>query len=210
MVLSMMIYRVLNNFSVLTKRQKLEATLLIFLVGSFIISGIYNYVLGRWPFGIYISQTMALYENSEPAFVIQYPKNWAAFSTPQGNHGDLEVVAFISTPGSFYPPNVFIAHRDFSSSSIADVLQWGQMRASRHRDYVPGEAIEHNTTTELGILFDYSGKEITLGITEDIRCFDWYTLDGISGYALSFCAKKDQWSEVETVFLNMINSFSTR
>ena len=139
-------------------------------------------------------------------FSIDYPKNWVIFELPDGNHGDKEAFATITSVsfGRFYP-NMVIARKLTDSQSLSDVLLWGENRKSK---IIPGNTYEYDTSNYKGLMFEYEQQSTDLFSNGSlVDCKDWYILTGLNGYSLAFCAYKDQWNEVEQVYTSMLQSF---
>ncbi len=152
--------------------------------------------------------SMPIFKSESAHFTMQYPSNWTAIETPQGDHGDLNVVAVILPPGRSFPQMV-VASRPISDGDIGEVVSWGTMRASKKPKYNSGIVTSLNTTHFRGFTHDYTWLNQTFFGTETIYCQDFYVLDGDVGYVLSSCAQSRDWPNFRKLFYDMIQSFST-
>jgi len=143
-------------------------------------------------------------------FSIKYPRSWQADETPQGNHGDLEVISVISRIGRSFP-TAAIARRQFVGDDINQVAEWGETRVKEHNPYAIYKFIAKkplNTDNYDGLSREYYLEETTL-IGQVIRhCQDWYLIEKKIGYSLSFCVDDKDWPQAERIFQEMIQSFT--
>jgi hypothetical protein len=161
------------------------------------------------PFGIGLPSPMEQYSNQESGFSIVYPKSWVFNETPDGAHGDNEVIAVILVPGRSFP-QVLIAHKSFPDKDLNQVAQWGQSRAKDKCECILNPLGKLETSNFRGIAQEYSWQVRTMISTTTIFCQDLYVLYNTDGYALSFCASQSYWPRVADVFNEMMNSFSIR
>jgi hypothetical protein len=155
---------------------------------------------------------MVTYVSKEGIYSIVYPSMWVVSETPQGDHGDMDVIGTIGSPGSSMPRLTLASHA-FDKPTIENVVQWGGDRAKRWQEFQfkgqqeyliagrPGMRLEYICSRNINFL---SGKYALS------KCYDYYFVEGTTGYALSFCARVDQWDDVWPVFEKMVNSFSLK
>jgi hypothetical protein len=161
------------------------------------------------PFGIGLPSPMVQYSSQKGDFSIKYPKSWGLEETPDGAHGDSEIVAVILVPGRSFP-QVYIAHKLFPDKDMNKVTLWGQSRAKDRCKCAQNSAVYSDTLYFHGITQEYSWINKTIFASITISCRDWYVLYNTDGYALSFCAYQSHWPQVDSVFREMMNSFSVR
>ncbi len=63
--------------------------------------------------------------------ILQYPRTWVGFHTPDGNHGDGDVVAVIGVPGRGLP-KVVLAHKIIVGGDAEAVAAWGDERIGKN------------------------------------------------------------------------------
>lgn len=162
------------------------------------------------PFGIGLPSPMSQYTSLNNNFSIEYPNSWTIGETPQGSHGDKEIIAAILVPGRSFP-QVYIARKSFLENDINQVALWGQSRAENRCECTPTSFEYFDTPYFHGVTQEYSWKTTNIfNITSTINCRDWYVQYNTEGYALSFCAYQQHWAQVDDVFKEMMNSFSVR
>lgn len=157
------------------------------------------------PFGMGIPSPMTDFLLEHDGLMIKHPKSWRVLLTPQGNHGDTEVVAFITVPSRSLP-DVMIARKPLAQGNISTVARWGEARARSRFIYQPLSLTEFDTAAFPAMLREYTGIEYTLSGKAVIQCKDFYILHRQTAYTFSFCADQDDWSKVVDVFDEMINS----
>jgi hypothetical protein len=160
------------------------------------------------PFGVGLPAAMTTFAGQHEHFSIDVPESWTILETPQGSHGDIEIIAGISVPWHTWPKGR-IARSTFLDGNVDQVAMWGRRRAER-RDGYELASIEPTGVGGLdGLLHEYSWESYSpiLG-TITIQCWDAYVLYDTSGYAVSLCAEQQEWSQTQEVFQQMIGSFS--
>jgi hypothetical protein len=198
----------IKSFLLTKKRQLLLAILVISLLVS--IFGTLIFPSWRTGFlGIGLPAPMKTFTGRYVNFSIDYPQSWVAHETPHGIHGDQEVIAEILVPGRSWP-SVVIAHQTVLEEDIYQIATWGDTRAKKHSNYVATTLEPLNAPNFDGLLREYSWESSSpvFGVS-NVQCKDWYVLSTTSGYALSFCAEKKDWHQVDQVFQQMLMSFST-
>jgi hypothetical protein len=144
-------------------------------------------------------------------FSIDHPESWPAFETPQGNHGDLDVIGIIYVPGN--PTSLEIASRNFDQGGIENVVQWGLDRAKRCQEFEQIDQESNNISGLVGVRSEYTCLKKTNFFSNTFgsgKCIDYYIIKGLTGYAISSCALNDQWDGVGPIFDQMIKSFSLK
>jgi hypothetical protein len=181
-------------------------------VWSMLIFGIFLFGIFIFLFGDYfypskqsinrLPSPMVHFVSKKFNFSIDHPESWRAFETPQGNHGDLDVIGMVYVPRN--PTTFEIASRNFDREGIDNVVQWGLDRAKRCQEFKQIDRKSYHILGFEGVRSEYTCSK-TLG---SVKCIDYYFIKGSTGYALSSCATKDQWDEVGPIFDQMIRSFS--
>jgi hypothetical protein len=189
----------------LSLRQKTYVFLISIVVISLVIM-VFSQESMTGPFGLGLPAKTRVFLANREGFSIQYPQSWAAFETPQGSHGDEEVIAVILVPGRSFP-QVYIARHFSPVSDISQVIAWGEIRARTRNGYLAVSVTNFNTPYLQGIMREYLWYDITLFGQLEIRCKDWYSLKGNGGYDLSFCAESKDWQQFDAVLGEMVKSF---
>jgi hypothetical protein len=161
------------------------------------------------PFGIGLPASTRIFNSKESKFSIMYPRSWVPFDLPQGNHGDQEVTTSILVPGRSFP-QVFVAKKNFITEDNRQVAMWGETRKMPLMDYKILSMDNIRTASFDGLLRKYSYKNSSLFKELNIICYDFYVMDKLEGYALSFCSEEKDWPLTEPVFIQMIQSFSIK
>jgi hypothetical protein len=178
--------------------------LVLLSMAMFFALGIYRVFTG---YGLHSPMTNFVSDKFHIA--IDYPRTWAAFELPDGSHGDNEVIAFFGFASPITRPKVFIAQKAFANPTLEDIANWGELRLKA--DSSPYHIVNLNPVTSPNthaILRYYSTLSITpLGKYKN-KCMDWYTFTDSLGYQLSFCTDEGHWSEMESVFVQIAQSFT--
>ncbi len=136
-----------------------------------------------------------------------YPTNWYAYATPQGNHSDKEVIAFVTAPVPDFQNNIIVARNHFDGGNISDVAQWGVSRIeSRVHSYKLDSLTDYQSQLISGSVREYIVYGSSPIDTQNTRCKDLYFLHDQNGYAFSFCANESDWAKVSPVFDKIIAS----
>lgn len=169
-------------------------------------------ILPTWLFGWFGTASpgeLVHFSGRYNTFAIDYPANWDLSETPQGNHGDQEAIAEgVNLPQSW--PSIVIAKRMFPKGDLLQVAAWGAARAKAYNKYASLSLDTLSTPNLNGVLRTYTWMSPATVIADSrvIQCEDWYVLRGESGYAVSLCAEKSDWTKVEPVFRQIIESFA--
>jgi len=158
------------------------------------------------PFGIGLPSGYEVFTSKLGKFTMKYPASWVAVETPQGSHGDGEIIAAILVPGRSFP-QVYIARRFLANSDIDNIVAWGKGRAMIRNGYYEISSLEIKTPYVGGMLHEFSWQDPSFFGQVDLQCKDYYLPRGDTGYAISFCAETKQWEVIENVVSEMINSF---
>jgi hypothetical protein len=176
----------------------------LLLMAMFFALGIYRVFTG---YGLH--SPMTTFVSDKFHIAIDYPRTWAAFELPDGSHGDNEVISVFGFASPITSPKVFIAQRAFANPTLEDVADWGELRLKA--DSSSWHVVNLGPVTSpnnRAFLRYYSTLSTTpLGKYSD-KCMDWYTFDDSFGYQLSFCTDEGHWSEMESVFMQMAQSFT--
>lgn len=187
-------------------KNKLTHTKIVYFANIFIFFTIclalpVSFTLKLGPFGTGLPSPWATFNIPERNLEIDYPKRWYTYAVPNGNHGDTELIVQFSYP-SLLSPHVNIAYRKIAGKDFNEVVSWGKTRIKWRDEYIVLSEIPYNTNSFRGKLFEYqTGNSI-----DSAHCMDWYIIDDISGYDLSFCVNKKEWLSGKEMFLHMVNS----
>jgi hypothetical protein len=153
-----------------------------------------------------ISSEMKLFTLEQDKIEFGFPENWFANLTPQGNHGDLEVIAIIVAPVQNFQ-SVIVARKSFVGATISDVAEWGTSRIkARIPHYKLDSLIDYKSQLFAGSVREYVAYSSSPIDTRNARCKDLYFLHDQNGYAFSFCAKESDWAKVLPLFDKIIAS----
>lgn len=133
-----------------------------------------------------------------------YPASWIAHETPQGNHGDLEVIAYI-TPIAHDYPYVKIAHQEISRPSLDEVASWGESRITfPSRVLISLTKIDVQGQTVLLRNYTYVDWR-----EKKINCKHVYLLKGDDAYIIEMCVdQKNDSPKLQSAWKQMIESIS--
>lgn len=159
----------------------------------------------KGPLGFGSPAPLKALASKELGFSVSYPGNWTAFETPQGNHGDREVVAVILVAGKV-GAYVTIAHRPFLNANIDDVVEWGHSRATSHPGYSLISLRRITGEKAGGVAEEYVWFS-NAQYRQYIHCLDRYVLFKNGGYVLSFCSTERDWLSLAGIFEQMAESF---
>jgi hypothetical protein len=138
--------------------------------------------------------------------VFSYPDHWIGQMTPQGDHGDQEVIAVLLDPAKSLL-NIFIARHQFSNQDITEVAAWGTSRISmRFSRYEQKASTPYELDFFSGQVAEYiawTGSPIE---TENVHCKDLYFLHKAYGYAFSFCTNESDWIQLSPIFEKIIST----
>jgi len=157
-------------------------------------------------FGIGLPAPMENYKGKHTNFSIDFPESWVIYETPQGNHGDQDVIAGIGVPGRSFP-HVFLYKRNFLKNDKSELLSWGESKVKDDNKFI--DLKPFNTTKYSGEMREYTREDKSYFQTITfISCNDYLMFEKQIGYMISFCAESKQWTEVKNTFNLMIESFS--
>jgi len=182
------------------KDRTLLILLLALVAGASLISITYRAISGGGDQG-----PMRKFGGKELGLSIQYPPYWNAFPTPQGAHGDKDVIGVILAPGRSFP-QLYIARHVFQSRIMADVVAWGAVRAEQRTGYTEISLQELQLESMSTVVREYSWKNQTLFAAIVVRCKDLYALHADAGYDLSFCAERGDWATIFPTLQKMMTS----
>src|SRR6266508_5202403 len=150
---------------------------------------------------------MKSFQAKNGSYSISYPANWVVGETPQGSHGDDEVVAVILVSGR-QSANIAIARRTFPNANTNDVVTWGQARATRNTGYAPVSSEPWSNGKLKGLIHEYTWSSSSSYEIITRYCQDVYVLSNNIGYTLSFCSQEQDWLSLKCYFFEMRDSFS--
>lgn len=127
------------------------------------------------PFGLGIPSTMREYILEQQQLAVYFPHGWNILLTPQGNHGDTEVIAIIVVPWHSLP-NVKIMNKPFNISDVSLVADWGETRLQSDFSYQSASLTSYNSVYFSGLLREYTITRKLLFFVEEIHCLDLYIL----------------------------------
>jgi len=149
------------------------------------------------------SENWVRFESEVKPISLEYLKNWVAFNTSQGSHGDEEVIAYLSGP-TVNLPAVTIAYRQMSDPSLSEVADWGESREGQNDDYVSHSLKAIEIAGRPALLRSYS---FTIRNSVGITCYHTYLADKDDAYLVEMCARqKQEGEELEAIWQHMINS----
>jgi hypothetical protein len=166
--------------------------------------GIYLVVLSTG-----LPSPMATHVSEQFHISIDYPRTWAAGDLPDGNHGDHEAIAYIGYAGLAASPSIIVARRSFVQPLLDDVAKWGESRLmvlASHGETLNFGSLSSPNDTAILRYYNRAFYNRPFGFVNR-KCMDWYTIEGSTGYDLSFCVSDKYWAEMESTFLQMAQSF---
>lgn len=178
---------------------------LIFLGLSAVIIVI-QLIINPHPFSHAQPGELVSHQGESAPMVIDCPENWSFGETPQGNHGDHEVIAVIN--GDL--PNMVIARAADPLPDLATAEFWALKRASGCENFVRTFRQDYATPHTTGVLVDYTCFWTVSLIPRrqaTVPCRDYITIIDTQAYQLSFCATEEQWPDVAETFDAMLQSF---
>lgn len=191
-------------------KKEIIITLLVLLGFAILISILalaFNPNKRTGPFGIGLPAPMKTFQGKQFNFSVNYPQSWVPFETTKGSHGDSDVIATVNVPGRSWP-SVNIRMKHYSSNDDELVADDGEKRINEIPAFTQSKMSTFTTAYFSGLTRDYSVKFNSLLNTGIIvMCRDYYLIKDGSGYTLTFCSDQDNWSDVETVFVEMMSSF---
>ena len=153
---------------------------------------------------------MINYDKKQSSFSLSYPESWIVSETPNGNHGDQDVIATILVPGRSWP-KIVIEKVVLPQGGLEGLAKYEEDKI--HKEQIISQmTMDRFKTPNLdGLMRDYMWQTSSWWFRSIIiRCEDYYTIQDNYGYTLSFCAEKVQWAEVEKTFNEIIESFSVK
>lgn len=161
----------------------------------------------KGPLGFGQPAKMTTFNAFDGSYSISHPANWTAFNTPQGNHGDTEVIAIITVSGH-QMANLTISRQNLPDQTLDEVINWGQSRAEKHSGFTPVELIEISNINYDVYSFNYYWSSTNVWKKELlIYCQDFYILNQNTGYSLAYCSKEKDWPELFNYYADVQNSF---
>jgi len=164
--------------------------------------------LGTWS-EVLLPARPSRYSLTAYGIEFRYPSSWTAYETPQGNHGDKEVVAIVVAPALSETWVAIARHAGVAQDDLGSVIDWGMTRVQSRSGTQVGEIA--NTKTPDGhdiAILEYSWEsQDLLWRKVTMKCRDTYEVRQTVGYALSMCTKDTLWDEVVSSFDDMTNSF---
>jgi hypothetical protein len=153
---------------------------------------------------------MTSYQAKDGSFSISYPENWTVIETPQGSHGDKEIVTVIIVAGHQIA-NITMARQSFVQGNIDEVVDWGQLRAASLYGYKSISLDPVTSNGYDGYLHEYSfSNQSAWSGMEFSHCQDLYLYENNTGYSLAFCSSEKDWPDLLSYYVEMQNSFSMK
>jgi hypothetical protein len=149
---------------------------------------------------------MTKHDNQVGKFSILIPSAWGTVDTPNGNHGDKEVLMVVTSLGS--QPLLEVSNSKLSSIDFDQVLNWGKQRIEEHGNYLLVSSSDHLTQQQFaGKLLEYSQERRDfLGNSQTFHCLNWYTFRESTAYSFSFCSDQSRWNDLKEIFVKMMDS----
>ncbi len=190
----------------ITRSQAIFLALTVLCMISFLVLFI-DPSTRKGPLGFGPPAPMILFQMKDKSFTLLYPENWVAAETPQGNHGDIEIIAVIIVSGK-QMANITIARKPFPTGNISNVVNWGQSRAAMHTDHniLSFKPLSDNNLD--GLIQEYTWGSPSFNKNVTSHCQDVYIFHNADGYALSFCALQQDWPSLMNVYAQIRQSFS--
>ena len=143
------------------------------------------------------------FHSTVTSFAIDYPPQWLAQDLRHGNHGDMEVIAHITTP-SLNAPIVEIAYTQMPQSRLSDVAVWGRgrLRVASDPDWIalPVEEVLINGQPAFMSTFHRKDDPETL-------CYQTYILEQSNAFVVQMCMNQNNGSpELKDLYKQMIQS----
>lgn len=144
--------------------------------------------------------------NERGKFSISVPEIWEATNTPEGNHGDKDVLMIVSALGS--QPLLEVASTNIADKSLEQIITWGKQRIGKYGRYVLMSESGYSIRDAYdGILLEYSQeRKDFFGNQQTFRCINWYTSRESVAFSFSFCVENSKWDTLDEVFIEMLNS----
>ena len=169
-----------------------RVALLIFVFG--LLVSILRFILvpgvRTGPFGFGIPAQMTTYEGKLFPFSFQYPESWVVSETPEGNHGDLDIITTILVPGRSWP-KVVIEKIDLTHEDVEGPANYEEGKIKKGKNIVQITLDQFKTTNLNGLIREYTWRTNSW-IIENlvVRCNDYYVKQNSLGYTISFCAEQ--------------------
>jgi hypothetical protein len=171
---------------------------LFFLIPSFRVG----------PFGLGLPAPWTRLEVTSAGLCIRHPDSWVGSETPQGNHGDLAVLAVIGVPGRRWP-QALVLRGSSGAMSLSALVEWAQERARGHEGYSPLDSQPGQTSGLDGQVSEYRFAASGLLGTTQVRCNDLSFVAASGGFVLNMCSEVTDWPTVEPVFREMVATLGT-
>lgn len=189
---------VLNNLSLWIV---IICLVVLVAIGSLVLN-LYGPAISRQKPVEYAEMTL----NSE-GISFSYPKDWKAFVSPDGEHGDKEVIGGITVLGHPWP-FVIIAKAPPDINKINDAINWGENRINGIFNELSLTFMEIDDNTRAIRL--YLRDSHLFFATISLKCKDLYLNSAGNWYAITFCAREKDWNAYSDIFDFMQSSISTK
>jgi hypothetical protein len=139
-------------------------------------------------------------------FSILIPSVWGVVDTPNGNHGDKEVLMVVTSLGS--QPLLEVSSANLPDKSLEQLLIWGEQRIDKYGSYSLFSDSDYSIGQEYsGKLLEYSQKRKDfIGNDQIFHCINWYTFRESVAYRFSFCSERNKWDNLRDIFIKMMGS----
>lgn len=156
--------------------------------------------------GVSNSNKMIQFNLVEYKMHFLYPENWWASLTPQGNHGDVEVIAFLGARGAEYQ-NLTVASKHIKSEDISEIGDWGDLRIEdRFARYESQPLVSYSSDEISGLIREYKAYTNSPLEIENAHCKDLYFAHEQNAFSFSFCVDENDWRAMSPVFDRIIDS----
>jgi hypothetical protein len=156
-------------------------------------------------FGIDAPMTQFVFEQDK--FTINYPKSWNLHLTPDGNHGDNDVIALILVPLHSLPKITFF-RKVFANDDLSNVINWREERLKDSNGYKFIAQSSFSFGNSPGENIEYTRNSKSLLGDAIIRCKDVIFSQNSVGHIISFCAYASDWEKLENTFNRVIFSIN--
>lgn len=142
--------------------------------------------------------------SSSNGFSINYPPTWTGLELPNGNHGDLEVVAMLISPSNIFP-GVLIARKEVLGLTVQDVAKWGENRITTKYSQYQLDELQDLKLNEQTLLTRTYITDANTSLT--VKSKDVYIARGKDGIILTLRSKESEYEDAVKIFDAIVKSF---
>lgn len=172
----------------------------------FVLQLVFNQRLRNNIFGIGLPAESTSYQSERYGFYIEFPETWSIGETPQGDHGDQDVISVIFSAGMSLGPKAFMYIRAMPTlTALEKLIEHEEQKTIELPGYHELELSTFSTPRFHGTTRKYQYKTAIFLICRNYN----FVIDDI-GYSLQGCAKEPFWNQSEDVFRQIVDSFDVR